>query len=46
MWMLMSWRSIRFAPPLVIEEEDLRKAINVIAEALKDLDEVRVWTCV
>ncbi|KAL4077515.1 ornithine-oxo-acid aminotransferase [Scleroderma citrinum] len=31
---------VRFAPPLVISEEDLRKAINVIAECLEDLDKV------
>ncbi|KIM57847.1 hypothetical protein SCLCIDRAFT_28573 [Scleroderma citrinum Foug A] len=29
---------VRFAPPLVISEEDLRKAVNVIAECLNDLD--------
>lgn len=34
--------TIRFAPPLVIEEEDLRKAIDIIAKALKDLDELDV----
>lgn len=32
--------SIRFAPPLVIEEAELQKAIQIIAGALKDLDEV------
>ncbi|KAI6148074.1 ornithine-oxo-acid aminotransferase [Pisolithus tinctorius] len=31
---------IRFAPPLVISEEDLRKAIKVIAECLEDLDKL------
>ncbi|KAI6102998.1 pyridoxal phosphate-dependent transferase [Pisolithus sp. B1] len=31
---------IRFAPPLVISEEDLRKAINVIAECLEDFDKL------
>ncbi|KAI6041764.1 pyridoxal phosphate-dependent transferase [Pisolithus marmoratus] len=31
---------IRFAPPLVISEEDLRKAIKVIAECLQDLDKL------
>jgi acetylornithine/succinyldiaminopimelate/putrescine aminotransferase len=31
---------IRFAPPLVIEEADLRRAIDIIAKALKDFDEV------
>ncbi|KAF4824906.1 Ornithine aminotransferase [Colletotrichum siamense] len=31
---------IRFAPPLVISETDLRKALNVIGEALKELPTV------
>lgn len=31
---------IRFAPPLVIEEADLKKAINIIGECLNDLDTV------
>ncbi|KAF8970660.1 ornithine aminotransferase [Flammula alnicola] len=31
---------IRFAPPLVIEEEDLKEAVNIIAECLIDLDQV------
>ncbi|KAI5830544.1 ornithine aminotransferase [Schizophyllum commune Tattone D] len=31
---------IRFAPPLVIEEADLRKAIKIIAECLDDLDKL------
>jgi len=29
---------VRFAPPLVIKEEDLRRAIKVIGECLQDLD--------
>jgi ornithine--oxo-acid transaminase len=29
---------IRFAPPLVISEADLRKAINIIKEALVEID--------
>ncbi|EAU87983.1 ornithine aminotransferase [Coprinopsis cinerea okayama7 len=29
---------IRFAPPLVIEEDDLRKGIDIIGECLRDLD--------
>jgi len=29
---------IRFAPPLVIEEKDLMKAVKIIGECLKDLD--------
>jgi hypothetical protein len=33
--------SIRFAPPLVIEESDLRKAIQVIKESLEEIDVVR-----
>jgi 4-aminobutyrate aminotransferase-like enzyme len=33
-------RSIRFAPPLVISEEDLRRAIKIIGESLAELDEV------
>lgn len=28
---------IRFAPPLVITEEELRKALSIIGEALKEL---------
>ncbi|KAG8815243.1 ornithine aminotransferase [Serendipita sp. 400] len=32
--------TIRFAPPLVIEEEDLKKAIQTIGECLRDLDEL------
>jgi len=32
---------VRFAPPLVIEEEDLRGAVKVIGECLEDLDNVR-----
>ncbi|KIM57842.1 hypothetical protein SCLCIDRAFT_28569 [Scleroderma citrinum Foug A] len=32
---------VRFAPPLVIFEEDLRRAVNVIVECLNDLDRVR-----
>lgn len=36
----MGLRSIRFAPPLVISEAELDKAIDIIAGALRDLDEV------
>lgn len=32
--------SIRFAPPLVIEEEDLLKAIKLIEESLSEIDTV------
>lgn len=32
--------SIRFSPPLVISEEDLKKAITIIKESLNDLDHV------
>ena len=32
--------SIRFAPPLVISEEDLMKAVDVIRSSLQDLDKV------
>ena len=32
--------SVRFAPPLVIMEEDLAKAVTVIGECLVELDEV------
>jgi hypothetical protein len=35
-------RSIRFAPPLVIEESDLRKGISIIEESLRELDEVSI----
>lgn len=31
---------VRFAPPLVILEEDLRKAISIIGECLSDLDQL------
>ncbi|EKM75384.1 hypothetical protein AGABI1DRAFT_116408 [Agaricus bisporus var. burnettii JB137-S8] len=31
---------IRFAPPLVIEEEDLKRAVRIIGECLADLDTV------
>ncbi|KAG6899625.1 hypothetical protein C0993_008567 [Termitomyces sp. T159_Od127] len=31
---------VRFAPPLVIEEEDLRRAVRVIGECLEDLDKL------
>lgn len=33
---------VRFAPPLVIEEEDLKKAIRIIGETLNDLDTIDV----
>lgn len=36
----MSCYSIRFAPPLVIEEEDLKRAVRIIGECLADLDTV------
>ena len=32
--------SIRFSPPLVISEEDLQRGIEIIKQALNDLDEV------
>lgn len=32
--------SVRFAPPLVIEEEDLAEAVKIIGECLADLNEV------
>jgi hypothetical protein len=35
-------RSIRFAPPLVIEDSDLRKGISIIEESLRELDQVRI----
>lgn len=31
---------IRFAPPLVISEEDLRKAIQIIKESLTEIDQI------
>ena len=42
---LFHFTSIRFAPPLVISEEDLMKAVKIIGECLRDLDLVRtlVW---
>lgn len=33
---------IRFAPPLVISEVELRQCVNVIAQSLRDLDTVEV----
>jgi hypothetical protein len=33
---------VRFAPPLVISEEDLKKAVKIIGECLEDLDKVRL----
>ncbi|KAG5637706.1 ornithine aminotransferase [Sphagnurus paluster] len=33
---------VRFAPPLVISEEDLRKAVKIIGECLVDLDKLDV----
>ena len=38
--------SVRFAPPLVISEEDLRKAVKTIGECLADLDVVRILSLV
>jgi len=35
------FESVRFTPPLVISEEDLQQAIDVIGQALIDLDQVR-----
>ena len=35
-----NYYSIRFAPPLVIEEEDLLKAIKLIEESLVEIDTV------
>jgi ornithine--oxo-acid transaminase len=32
--------SVRFAPPLVIEEKDLEEAVKIIGECLIDLDQV------
>lgn len=32
--------SIRFAPPLVIDDSDLRRAIEIIEESLKEIDEL------
>jgi len=31
---------VRFAPPLVISEEDLKKAVKIIGECLEDLDKL------
>lgn len=39
---LLHFTSIRFAPPLVISEEDLMKAVKIIGECLRDLDLVRM----
>lgn len=40
MRVLILRRSIRFAPPLVISEDDLMKAVKVIETSLLDLDRV------
>ena len=32
--------SIRFAPPLVISEAELLKAVRILGESLEDLDKV------
>ena len=37
----MVLKSVRFSPPLVITEEDLQKSIEIIRQALVDLD--KVW---
>jgi len=34
--------SVRFAPPLVISDEDLKEAVKIIGECLLDLDQVRL----
>lgn len=39
---LTSVPSIRFAPPLVISEEELMKAVHIIELSLNDLDKVIV----
>jgi ornithine--oxo-acid transaminase len=36
--LLISLRRVRFAPPLVIEEADLVKAVKIIGECLVDLE--------
>ncbi|KAJ7200571.1 hypothetical protein GGX14DRAFT_466456, partial [Mycena pura] len=36
---------VRFAPPLVITEEDLLRAVRIIGECLTDLDLVRLLVC-
>ena len=41
---LITLSSIRFAPPLVISEAELNKAIGIIAQCLEDLDNVRCLT--
>jgi hypothetical protein len=34
---------IRFSPPLVISEQDLQKAIDIILKSLEDFDTVRYF---
>lgn len=41
--MPIAHNSIRFAPPLVISEAELDKAISIIEGALSDLDKVSLW---
>jgi ornithine--oxo-acid transaminase len=38
--LILSFASVRFAPPLVISEEDLLKAVEVLRQSLVDLDVV------
>ena len=40
--MCLSFKSVRFSPPLVISEEDLKKSVGEIRQALIDLDKVRL----
>ena len=37
-------RSIRFAPPLVISEEDIRRAVGIIGECLEEFDTVSLFS--
>lgn len=39
-FLIISFSSIRFAPPLVISQEDLEEAVKIIGECLLDLDQV------
>lgn len=38
--LLLCFSSVRFAPPLVISEEDMKEAVKIIGECLLDFDQV------
>jgi hypothetical protein len=42
--MLMDFCSIRFAPPLVITDEELERAVTIIASCFADFDIARLFS--